>query len=118
MVPAKIDYEDIGRQIRKFRTEQHMRQKDLASKLDVEAPHISHIENAQTQLSLPTFVSIANALEVTSDDLLCGSLVAKTNAPNNEVAKILEDCSPEECRVLINCLKEHKRFLRTLTGQK
>lgn len=118
MVSTNIDYEDIGRQIRKFRTEQHLSQKDLSMMLEVESPHISHIENAQTKLSLPTFVSIANALEVTSDDLLCGSLVAKTNAPNNEVAKILEDCSPDECRVLISCLKEHKRFLRTLEGQK
>ena len=51
-----------------------MTQEKLAEISGQEPSNISPIERGATKLSLPTIVSIANALGVTVDDLLCDSL--------------------------------------------
>ena len=63
-----LNYEEIGRNIRKHRIEQGMRQKEVADLVNVSEQH--HIENAHTKLSLPTLVAIANVLGVDCNTLL------------------------------------------------
>ena len=64
-----LDYKVIGRNIRQYRLKKGLRQKTLAEMVHLTDQHISHIENATTQLSLPTLVAIANALEVDCNTL-------------------------------------------------
>lgn len=49
-----LDYEEIGRNIRKYRIALKLKQKDLAEKINMMEQHVSHIENATPKLSLPT----------------------------------------------------------------
>lgn len=69
----EVDYKEIGRNIRHYRMAKGWKQKQLAEKISMTEQHISHIENAHTQLSLPTLVAIANALEID-----CNTLLGKT----------------------------------------
>mgnify|MGYP005763083279 FL=1 len=69
-----LDYQEIGRNIRHFRLAKRLKQKELAELIHVSDQHISHIENAHTQVSLPTLVAIANALQTDCNTLLGATL--------------------------------------------
>ena len=74
----ELDYQAIGVRIRRLRKERGLTQQTLAEMSGQEPSNISHIERGATKLSLPTLVSVANALEVTVDQILCDSLPAPT----------------------------------------
>ena len=69
-----LDYQEIGRNIRRFRQAKGLKQKELAELIQVSDQHVSHIENAHTQVSLPTLVAIANALQTDCNTLLGATL--------------------------------------------
>lgn len=88
----EVDYREIGRNIRIYRMRKKWKQKELAERVNVTEQHISHIENARTQLSLPTLVSIANALEVDCNTLLGESLTgARMEVMRQELGAVLAD---------------------------
>lgn len=68
-----MDYETLGKNIRKYRLLRGMRQEDLAEECSCSHSHIGHIENHRTIPSLEMVVNIANALGVTLDQLLSTS---------------------------------------------
>ena len=68
-----MDYIALGKNVKKFRLMRSMRQKDLAELCDSSDSYIGHIENARGIPSLEMVVKIANALEVTVDQLLSES---------------------------------------------
>lgn len=45
-------------------------QEELAEKIGISTTHMSHIETANTKLSLQVLVNIAEALQVSTDELL------------------------------------------------
>lgn len=69
-----IDYKAIGKRIRRYRKMHDITQEELSNRVDVTCSHISNIENAKTKVSLPLLVDIANALDVSADDLLCDNV--------------------------------------------
>lgn len=113
-----LDYQAIGVRIRRFRKEQGLTQQSLAELSKQEASNISHIERGATKLSLPTIVSIANALGVTVDDLLCDSLVQSRASFDREVADLLADCSHQELQILAGTMRALKENLRRVSRSK
>ncbi len=107
-----IDYISIGNRIKELRTEKGWTQAKLAEKSGVEPSNISHIERAATKLSLPTMVSIANALGVTLDEIAYGSLVKSNHISIKMIDDILADCSPEELKSLAEVIRTTKTVLR------
>ena len=69
-----VNYVALGQNIRRYRTRAGLRQEDLAEMCDCSNSHIGQIENARTIPSLEMVVSIANALEITVDQLLISSI--------------------------------------------
>lgn len=69
-----IDYKAIGKRVKRYRKIRNITQEELSNRVDVTCSHISNIENAKTKVSLPLLVDIANALEVSVDDLLCDNV--------------------------------------------
>lgn len=69
-----VDYSALGQNIRKYRTVAGLRQEDLAEKCNCSNSHIGQVENARTIPSLDMVVAIANALNVTVDQLLIASI--------------------------------------------
>ena len=92
----ELNYVQLGQRIRRFRREAGLTQEQLAERIDMATSNISHIERATTQVSLPSLVMIANVLEVSLDQLVCDSLPAASNYLEQDVAKVLADCSPGE----------------------
>lgn len=58
----ELDYKAIGKRIKIARIQAELSQEALAEKADLSPTHMSNIENANTKLSLPMLISIANAL--------------------------------------------------------
>jgi transcriptional regulator with XRE-family HTH domain len=107
-----INYEIIGSRIREIRKGKRMTQEKLAELSGVEPSNISHIERAATKLSLPTLVSIANALEVTLDELVYDNLNKSSHVSAKLIDDLLSDCSDEELKAIAEVIKTTKSVLR------
>lgn len=65
-----MDYRALGKNIRKYRLLNGIRQEDLAERCNCSVRHIAHIEKGLGKPSLEMVVIIANKLGVTVDQLL------------------------------------------------
>ena len=110
-----IDYVSLGKRIRDIRKKQGLTQALLAEKSGVEPSNISHIERAATKLSLPTLVSIANALGVSLDELVYDSLIKNAHISVSSIEELLDDCSAAELKAIAEVIKTTKTVLRTNT---
>lgn len=110
-----IDYATIGSRIREIRVSKKLTQSKLAELSGVEPSNISHIERAATKLSLPTLIKIANALEVTLDELVYGNLVKNLHVSVGLIDDLLSDCTPDEVKALAEVIKTTKNVLRGKT---
>ena len=107
-----IDYISIGNRIKEIRMAKGWTQAKLAEESGIEPSNISHIERAATKLSLPTLVSIANALGATLDEIVYGSLIKSDHISMKIIDDILADCTPEELRSIAEIIKTTKNILR------
>lgn len=95
-----IDYVDIGKRIQKKRKSLDITQEALADKTNLDTSTISKFETGNTKISLPSLVKIANILEMSADELLCGSIRASSYIYQNELIEQLQNCTEEEFRLL------------------
>ena len=67
-----VDYYQIGQQIRKYRKACGMSQEQLAEKASISRSHLSAIEapNMVRAFSMEAFFNIADALDVTPEELI------------------------------------------------
>lgn len=65
---------NIGMNIRKYRREKHLTQKQLADMVGVSDPYITTLEKGGTLPSLYVFMRIVDALEITPNHLLLDSM--------------------------------------------
>ena len=79
-----VNYAALGKRIRTIRRHRQMTQEQLAEAAGLSNPHLSNVENASTKLSLPKLTDIANALEVSLDELAGDSLKIKHVRPDIE----------------------------------
>ncbi len=107
-----IDYVMIGKRIRSFRKAKKWTQAYLAEMADAEPTNISHIERGATKVSLPTLMNIANALEVTLDEIVYGSLVKSVHVSVAMFDCLLADCTPDEIRALYEITATTKAVMR------
>lgn len=110
----ELDYVSIGRRIKKYRIDLGLKQSQLAERSGVEPSNISHIERAATKVSLPTLVNIANALEVSLDEIVYDSLIKNEHISIKEINELLEDCEREELTALIQIIKTTKNIMRNI----
>ena len=108
----EIDYISIGERVRTFRRQKGWTQEELAEASDVEPSNISHIERAATKVSLPTLLRIANALEVTLDELVFASLVKSQNISLKMIDELLQDCTPQELQAIAEIVAHARKVLR------
>ncbi len=108
----ELDYRAIGKRIKIARIKADLTQERLAEIVCVSPSHMSNIETGTTRVSLTTLVTIANALSVTVDDLLCDSIVKARVPFEQDIAKILEDCDAYEIRMIADMARALKDTLR------
>jgi transcriptional regulator with XRE-family HTH domain len=82
-----VDYKKIGIRIAQRRKKIKMKQNVLAKKTNLSNNHISNIENGYSVPSIETFAKICNALNISPDYLLLGTLKIN-NIPQNIVDKL------------------------------
>ena len=85
-----------------------MSQAELASRTELSTQHISNVENARSKVGLEKLVAIANELDCSVDELLCGSIrTGSRSVYSDEIAAIIEDFSDTEIRVLPEFLRNY-----------
>lgn len=100
-----MDYYVIGQRIRKTRKAHGLSQEQLAELVGISTTHMSHIETGNTKLSLPVLVSLAEALEVSADDLLfCGSPTERGSVLA-ELTQLLESCTTQQLKITVDVLR-------------
>lgn len=107
-----LDYTVIGKRIRELRKAKKWTQETLAEISGIEPSNISHIERAATKVSLPTLLSIANALETTLDELVYTNLVKSQSVSLGMIDALLQDCSADELKSIAEMIKTTKTILR------
>lgn len=69
-----MNYEALGKRIRQYRKDKGLSQVKLAENAGISPSFLGHIERGSRKAGLETFVNIANAMDVRTDDLLADSL--------------------------------------------
>ena len=103
-----IDYEALGKRISNARKQVGITQEALGEQLNMTRKHISVIETA---INRPSLVDIANALNVSADDLLVDSLTHSASTADSEIHRLLLDCNTTEQEILTRTVKELKAIL-------
>ncbi len=107
-----MNYELMGKQIRKQRKLKKYTLEQLAEKLDCSTTFIGQIERAKGIPSLETIVKIANVLEVSIDSLVFGDLNSKSGSTHfaNKVIELTETFTPKEKDLLLKNIEIFKDF--------
>lgn len=108
-----MDYYEIGQRIRRIRKARGLSQEQLAERVEISTTHMSHIETANTKLSLPVFLALAEALEVQTDTLLYDQPKDSVTKAFQDIAAILESCSANQARAIAEIVKATKQAFDT-----
>lgn len=109
----ELDYKAIGKRIKVARIRMEITQEQLADKVSVSPTHLSNIETGSTRVSLTTIVKVANALNVTVDDLLCDNLVNARPQFERDMQSLLDDCNDHEVRIAYKVAKAAVEAVRS-----
>ena len=85
----------------------------LSEYVDRSPSYISCIETGVKSMSLETFIALANALNVSADELLMDNLENTVKVSNHKFTSLLSDCSDYELRVLLEIATAAKAALRS-----
>lgn len=102
------DISKIGSRIRDVRLSRGMSQSALAEKANISLPHVSEIELGKSNMRLSTFIKVAEALQVSADDLIRLDVPNVHGLYQTEFASLLDGCSPGEIDSIIKIVKELK----------
>ena len=108
----ELYYKAIRNRIKIARIKADLTQERLAEMVEISPTHMSNIETGTTRVSLTAIVSLANALSVTVDDLLCDSVVKSKVQFEKDIAGILADCDEYEIRMVKDMAQALKETLR------
>lgn len=108
----ELNYPVIGARIRKIRKMQNMTQDKLSELSEISPQHLSQIEHGKTKLSLSTLVNICNALNVTSDRILCDVINTNTVEIDADIKNTFNDCSSDEIYLMLSLAENLKKSLR------
>lgn len=90
----------LGKKIQKYRFEKNLTAEKMAEEIEMSTSMIREIERGNKLPSLPTFVKIANFLEVSADELLCDSVNCGTYISIREIENSLNDLSADNVSMI------------------
>ena len=103
-----MNYEEIGKRIRKYRKLKNLSQEQLAEKINISTTHMSHIETGSTKLSLQVLVDLATILAANPDDLI---FEKKGESTNKKINDILSECDEKQIEFIETIIKTTKDAL-------
>ena len=108
----ELDYRAIGKRIKIARIKADLTQEALAEKASLSTTHMSNIETGNSKLSLPTIVSLANALSVSVDEFLCDSVIHSKDIFSQEIQE-RRIRNPYDCRLCKGSKGNHTQKCQT-----
>ncbi len=111
-----IDYGQLGKRIKRYRQKAHLTQEQLADKTDVATSTIAHAESGTSKPSLPLLIKIANALNITLDQMVCDSLPVAESYLEKDLAELFADCTLTEKQILRDLIFAAKDTIRRHKG--
>ncbi len=106
-----VNYYEIGQRIRKIRKARGLSQEQLAEAVGISVTHMSHIETANTKLSLPVFIEIAKVLEVRADELIYEQPRSCVSTATDEILEIMKGCDGKQALIIRDIIKATKQAL-------
>lgn len=100
-----MEYKSIGKNIRKRRDELGIKQEKLAEMVNLSVSYMGAIERGEKLPKLKVFISIANALEISSDTLLSGVLIVENQIIASELSEELSSLSRSDQIRILNVLR-------------
>lgn len=102
----------IGERIRDKRIALGMSQAELAVKAGLALPRISKIEHAKGEMKLTTFIRVAEALQVSTDELIRANVPSTVEMNKAAFSDILSDCTLGEQNAILSTVKQMKTAMR------
>lgn len=96
----RLSGKHFGKRLRQIRTEKDMSISTLAEKVGVLDTYIPQLERGEKVPSFDTLIYIANALEVTVDELVCDYVHADKITVANNISKKTVDLNPNQRRYI------------------
>lgn len=100
-----MDYNSIGKNIRKRREELGIKQDTFAEMVDISASYMGAIERGEKFPSLSVFIQITNALKISSDFLLSGVLEVHNEIIASELSSQLSMLSKREQKRILHVIE-------------
>lgn len=97
----------IGSRIKAAREKKGLTQEALSEILDLSPMHMSVIERGAKPTKLDTFVRIANALDVSADELLQDVVEHSTESISGELYDMIQELPKQEQQKLLHCIKAY-----------
>ena len=98
----------LGKRIKQARKEKHMTAETFAEKVGISISFLREIERGNKKPSISNFVEIANALEVSADELLKDNIHASEPLILQGIAAELEDLTPKQINLIEKVVKAMK----------
>ena len=105
-------YKAIGSRIREARQKLGMSQAALAEKSRISLPHISDVELGKKKMQVATFIRIAEALQISTDELLRPDIPEVRNIYSSELAEALNGCTPVEADSILKIVRQLKETMK------
>lgn len=107
-----IDWESVGKRVKMFRIRNKMSQEELAERVQISRIHIGYLERGERIPSVEVIVNVANALNVSADDILAENLLFADSIVSMDDIDFLADSTPQEYQILIRMMRYLKEILR------
>ena len=107
-----MDNSALGKRIREARLKKKMTQDQLSEKVGVSLYYIGEIERGAKSPSLKMFISIAQALDVSTDSLLRDEISTGNIYVNNEITKKLDMLTPKQRACAVEILEAYIKAIR------
>lgn len=91
-----MDYRSIGSNIRKIRTQNKLRQEDVAERANLSVNYVGAVERGERLPSLETFITILNAIGASADVVLSDVLENGYEVKNSILADKLKSLGKDE----------------------
>ena len=103
--------EFLGKRIREARKRLSLTQEKLAEKVNISNVYLGEIERGNKMPSIPVFIAIAEALDVSCDYLLRDSASTGAVFVNNEVTEKLNGLSPKQRKAVLEIINAYIKNL-------
>ena len=100
-----MDLGIIGCRIKEIREKKNLTQEELADLAEISPTHISVIERGVKVPKLDTFIAIANALEVSADELLIGIVDRSAIGVANQLSDLLFELPNHQQKKILDVVR-------------